>query len=96
MSSISNALKLDIPKLFMLLLAIFYFITFTTFMLLGESRIDVYVSLYILEYYVLYAILSPIGARAERFFGKLSYIYLAVFIIIVTYRVMEILRIKLW
>lgn len=64
-------------------------------MYLGEVRVDVYISLYILEFFILYAIFSPVGVRADKALRILSYIYFIIFIIIVTYRVLEILGIKL-
>ena len=78
-------------RLFILLLSVFYSVTFVVLMFLHEVRVDVYVSLYILEYFVLYSVLSPIGARADRYLSMLSYILFTVFIIIVSYRVLVIL-----
>ena len=78
-------------KLFLILLSILYSITFISLVILGENRIDAYISLYILIYFILYSVLSPIGVRADRLLTKLSYILFSIFIIIVSYRILLIL-----
>jgi hypothetical protein len=55
---------------------------------LGEARLDVYVSMYTLEYFVAKAVLRP----RRRFFDVLGLLLLTVFSIIVGVRVWEILQ----
>ena len=55
---------------------------------LGEARLDVYVSMYTLEYFVAKAVLRP----RRRFFDVLGLLLLTVFSIIVGIRVWEILQ----
>lgn len=71
--------------------SILVFITFSSLILLGETRIDFYVSLYIVEYFVLTLLHSPFGPVIEKRLAKLSYILFSIFVVIVTYRVLEIL-----
>lgn len=64
----------------------------TILILLGETRIDVYLSIYILEYYICRALITSgsIGEGA-KLLKLLDYIFFIVFIIIVSIRVLEIL-----
>jgi hypothetical protein len=55
---------------------------------LGEMRLDVYLSMYTLEYFVAKAVLRP----RRRFFDVLGLALFLVFSIIVCFRVWEILR----
>ena len=55
---------------------------------LGEARLDVYVSMYTLEYFVAKAILRP----RRRFFDVLGLLLLTAFSIIVGIRVWEIIQ----
>ena len=66
-------------------------ITFIVFILLGESRPDVYVSMTILLYYIFYSILDPVGERGGRPATLLNLTLFMIFSIIVAYRVYEIL-----
>jgi len=55
---------------------------------LGEMRLDVYVSMYTLEYFVAEAVLRP----RRRFFDILGLALFLIFSIIVCFRVWEILQ----
>ena len=55
---------------------------------LGEMRLDVYVSMYTLEYFVAKAVLRP----RRRFFDVLGLLLLTAFSIIVGIRVWEIIQ----
>jgi len=55
--------------------------------LLGENRIDAYLSMYTLEYFVVKALLNP--RRLYKDF--LAFIILAIFAVIVAYKVYEIM-----
>jgi hypothetical protein len=56
---------------------------------LSEKRVDVYVSLNILTYYVSYAIVRP--TYTSRYVKALNILLFIVFAIIVSYRVYEVL-----
>jgi len=77
---------------YMLIYVTMVAITTTALILLNELRVDVYLSLYILEYYILRAIISPVSAEISLSYLKvIDYIFLVIFILIVAYRVIEIL-----
>jgi hypothetical protein len=56
---------------------------------LGEKRVDVYISLNILAYYVSYAVTRP--AYTSRHVKILNIVLFAVFTVIVAFRVYEVL-----
>ena len=58
--------------------------------LLGEGRPDVYVSMTILSYFISYALASP-DPRPEYVPRVVNIVLLAVFLVIVGYRVYEVL-----
>ena len=62
-------------------------LTIMVFTALGEARYDLYLSLFILEYYVLMALFSPFRPAVETRLRRLGYAYLTIFILIVAYRV---------
>ena len=74
--------------LFNLLLALLITVTVPFLSALGENRVDAYVSLFILEYFVLSSILRP-----RRIMGRdyLAAILFIIFMVIVAYRVMQVL-----
>jgi len=55
---------------------------------LGEIRLDVYISMYTLEYFVVKAVLRP----RRRFFDILGLALFLIFSIIVCFRIWEILQ----
>jgi len=68
-----------------------FMVVFTVVILssLGEVRLDVYISMYTLEYFTAKAVLRP----RRRFFDILGLMLLVMFLLIVCFRVWEILRI---
>jgi membrane-associated protease RseP (regulator of RpoE activity) len=58
---------------------------------LGESRLDLYISVYILEYFVITLLHSPLNPRTQRVLNVFGYGLFAVFMIIVALKVLEIL-----
>ena len=66
-------------------------ITSTILILLNELRLDVYVSLYILAYYVLRALYSPFPRPVDRRLRVSDVVFFTVFSIIVAYRVLLII-----
>jgi hypothetical protein len=57
----------------------------------GPSGLDLYVSLYILEYFVLTLLHSPFNPRAQKIIDITGSILFGTFVIIVTLKVLEIL-----
>ena len=84
-------MELGNNQVFILRYAVLVAIIFTSLILLGEMRIDVYISLYILAYYILIAIHSPFNKVISRRLNIVSVILFIIFIIIVAIRVIEIL-----
>lgn len=72
---------------FNVLLGLMMFATVPALAALGETRLDLYVSLFTLEYFVALALLRP----RRRFRDPIAPTLLAAFIVIVALRVMEIL-----
>ncbi len=68
-------------------LALMVFLTFWALYSLGEGRVDAYVSMYTLEYFVVKAVFRP--RRVGR--DYLAIALFAVFIVIVAFRVLEVL-----
>jgi hypothetical protein len=76
-------------ELFTTLYTVLVILSTTSLCLLGEKRVDLYVSLNILAYYVSYALVRPgVGGVVVR---ALNALLLAVFLIIVAFRVYEVL-----
>jgi hypothetical protein len=72
-------------------LAIVYTLTTAALSALGESRLDLYVSLYILEFFVIMLLHSPLNPRTQRVLNVFGYGLFAVFAAIVALKVLEIL-----
>jgi len=68
-------------------LAFMVFLTFWALCSLGEGRIDAYISMYTLEYFVVKALFRP--RRVKR--DYLALILFAVFVVIVARRILEVL-----
>jgi hypothetical protein len=62
-------------------------LTSSIFWILGETRVDAYFSMYTLEYFVVKALLNP--RRLYKDF--LAFVLLAIFAVIVAYKVYEVL-----
>ena len=56
-----------------------------------ESSLDLYVSLYIVEYFIITLLHSPFNPKAQKTINNLSYALFAVFVFIVAIKVLEIL-----
>jgi len=82
---------MDKNMFFNILLAFMIFITVPSLTALGERRIDVYISMFTLEYFIALSVLRP----RRRFKDILAYTLLIAFTIIVTIRVLEVLEWKL-
>jgi hypothetical protein len=56
----------------------------------GPSGLDLYVSLYILEYFILTLLHSPFNPRARKIIDLTGYVLFAIFMVIVALKVLEI------
>ncbi len=63
----------------------------TILIVLGELRLDVYISLYILAYYVLRALFSPFPRAVDRRLRVSDVLFFIIFSVIVAYRVLLII-----
>ncbi len=72
-------------------LALVYMFTTVSLSFYGGSGLDLYVSLYIVEFFILTLLHSPFNPRAQKMVNVLSYALFAVFIVIVALKVLEIL-----
>jgi len=72
-------------------LAVLYVATIIILELLGEGRLDVYLSLLTLEYLVSLALYSPFPSSTQKALNLLGALLFAVFLYFVTLRVLEIL-----
>ncbi len=68
-----------------------YMLTTVILSALGESRLDLYISLYTIEYLALTTLHTPFNPRAQKIISAVGYILLTVFMAIVALRVLEIL-----
>ena len=80
-------MTLDKNLLFNLVLAFLIYLTVPCFSALGETRIDVYISMFILEYFICLALFRP----RRRVRDVLAYVLFIVFSVIVAIKVIEIL-----
>ena len=78
-------------QLFIIIYSIFVTLTDSILLYLNEYRIDVYVSLYILEYFILRALISPLPHKLSGRMRLLDISLFILFSIIVSYRVLMIL-----
>jgi hypothetical protein len=80
-------MSLDKNMAFNIVLGVMIVITVTALSALGESRLDVYVSMFTVEYFAALAIFRP----RRRFLDVIAIALLAVFAMIVALRVAEVL-----
>ena len=78
-------------QLFIIIYSIFVTLTDSILLYLNEYRIDVYASLYILEYFILRALISPLPHKLNSRMRLLDISFFILFSIIVSYRVLMIL-----
>jgi membrane-associated protease RseP (regulator of RpoE activity) len=82
---------LRLAERYLISLATVYMVTTAALSAFNESRLDLYVSLYILEYFVATLLHSPLNPRAQKVLNALGYALFAVFMAIVALKVLEIL-----
>ena len=88
---------MEIEFRLILLMAILFSSTVVAFSALSEERLDVYISMFILEYFILVALHSPFKRKANLYMNIIGGILLTIFSLIVAFRVIEILYgVNLW
>jgi len=76
---------------FLIRLAAGIFIALVTLILVGEKRVDVYIAVFILIYFIFLALYSPLPKEVEKGMNIISKILITIFIIIVSFRILEII-----
>ena len=74
-----------------LLMGVMFAATVVVFSALGEERLDLYVSMFALEYFISIALHGPFKPKVGLYMNVIGYFLLAVFSLIVAARVIEIL-----
>lgn len=82
---------MEVWERLIILLTAFFTSTIVILSTLGENRLDVYISLFILEYFVAIALNTPLKRRVNQYLNLISIILFSVFSLIVAARVIEIL-----
>ncbi|NLF87825.1 hypothetical protein GX563_03270 [Candidatus Bathyarchaeota archaeon] len=80
-----------VPERYLLSLTVTYAVTTFLLSFYGSSTLDLYVSVYIVEYFILTLLNSPLTPKTQRVTNVLGYTLFAVFIVIVGLKVLEIL-----
>jgi len=76
---------------YLLSLSLTYSLTTVLLSFYAASTLDLYVSVYIVEYFILTLLNSPLKPQTQKVTNILGYILFAVFIVIVALKVLEIL-----
>jgi membrane-associated protease RseP (regulator of RpoE activity) len=82
---------LRLAERYLVCLATAYAITTIALSAYGESRLDLYISLYILEYFVITLLHSPLNPRSQKILNAIGYALFTVFMAIAALKVLEIL-----
>ncbi len=80
-----------VPERYLLSLTVTYSVTTVLLSLYSGSTLDLYVSVYIVEYFILTLLNSPLKPKTQRITNFLGYGLFGVFILIVALKVLEIL-----
>ena len=82
---------LKISERYIISLTTTYALTTFALSFYTASELDLFVSLYIVEYFILTLLHSPFNPKAQKTVNIIGYALFAVFIVIVTLKVLEIL-----
>jgi len=82
---------LRVYERYIISLTLAYMLTTVALSTYQEIRLDLYVSLYIVEYFILTLMHSPLNPRVQRIIDLTGYVLFTVFIFIVVMKVLEIL-----
>jgi len=82
---------LRVPERYLLSLTVTYSLTTVLLSFYTASTLDLYVSVYIVEYFILTLLNSPLKQQTQKVTNGVGYVLFAVFIFIVALKVLEIL-----
>jgi hypothetical protein len=82
---------LRISERYITSLTLAYMLTTAALSTYGQSGLDLYVSVYILEYFILTLLHSPFNPKAQKIIDITGYVLFVIFMIIVALKVLEIL-----
>lgn len=77
---------------YLLTLAAVFTLSTTILAAYGQNKLDAYFTLYVIEYLVMTLLFVYLAPRARRLLDGMGYVLFAGFLIIVTLKVIEILR----
>ena len=72
-------------------MAVAFSLTTTILLAFNEDRLDLYLSVYIIEYFIITLLHSPMKPKTARMLDATGYVLFAVFAVIVAMKVWEIL-----
>jgi hypothetical protein len=82
---------LRIPERYLLSLTICYAVTTFALSLYSAGTLDLYVSVFIVEYFILTLLHSPLNPKTQKATNIVGYALFGVFVLIVALKVLEIL-----
>lgn len=80
-----------VPERYLLSLTLTYAITTFLLSFYSSSTLDLYISVFIVEYFILTLLNSPLKPKTQKVTNLIGYVLFAVFIFIVALKVLEIL-----
>jgi hypothetical protein len=90
-AEVSGAKFLKIAERYILSLTITYALTTFALSFYAASGLDLFVSIYIVEYFILTLLHSPFNVKTQKTTNLIGYSLFGIFIIIVALKVLEIL-----
>ncbi|MCW4010279.1 MAG: hypothetical protein NWF05_06625 [Candidatus Bathyarchaeota archaeon] len=90
-AKVNGAAPLKIPERYVISLTVAYALTTFALSFYPTSGLDLYVSLYIVEYFILTLLHSPFNPKAQKTVNIIGYALFGIFVVIVTMKVLEIL-----
>jgi hypothetical protein len=86
-----GAKPLKASERYLLSLTVTYAFTTFAFAFYSTSSLDLYVSVYIVEYFILTLLHSPLNSKTQKGTNIIGYVLFGIFILIVTLKVLQIL-----
>lgn len=80
-----------VPERYLLSLATTYAFTNFALAFYSTTSLDLYASVYIVEYFILTLLHSPLNPKTQKITNIIGYVLFGVFVFIVTLKVLEIL-----
>ncbi|MCW3999770.1 MAG: hypothetical protein NWE93_05990 [Candidatus Bathyarchaeota archaeon] len=79
------------PHRYLLSLAATYAVTTFLLAFYSATSLDLYASVFIVEYFILTLLHTPLSAKTQKFTNLIGYVLFAVFLLIAGIKIMEIL-----